>query len=85
MPIDYSKLRGVTARQIVRALRKDGFQLDKQRRGAHQQYRHPDDKRRVTVSFHSGGDTFPPKTLKTMIERQAKWTEEDLKRLGLLK
>jgi len=85
MSIDYSKLRGVTAREIVRALRRDGFELEKQRPGAHQQYRHPDDKRRVTVSFHRGGDTFAVKTLKTIVEQQAKWTAEDLKRVGLLK
>jgi len=30
-------------------------------------------------------DTFPPKTLKKMIEKQAKWTEQDLKRLKILK
>ena len=85
MSVDYSKLRNVTAREVVRALRKDGFELEKQRPGAHQQYRHPEDKRRVTVSFHSQGDTFRVKTLKSMVEQQAKWTEEDLKRLGLLK
>ena len=85
MSVDYSKLRGVTAREIVRALRKDGFELEKQRPSAHQQYRHPEDRRRVTVSFHRGGETFAVKTLKSMVEQQAKWTEEDLKRLGLLK
>lgn len=68
-----------------RALRKDGFELDKQRAGAHQQNRNPEDGRRVTVSFHRGGETFAVKTLKSMVEQQAEWTEEDLKRLGLLK
>ena len=84
MPIDYSNLRSVTAREVVRALIQDGFELDRQR-GTHQQYRHPDDRRRVTVSFHKSGDTFRVKTLKTIIEQQAKWTEDDLKRLKLLK
>ena len=84
MAIDYSKLRGVTARMFIKALNKDGFELDRQS-GSHQQYRHPVDKRRVTVSFHGAGDTFRVKTLKTMIELQAKWDEEDLRRVGLLK
>ncbi len=84
MAVDYSKLRGVTARMFIKALNKDGFELDRQK-GSHQQYRHPEDKRRVTVSFHRAGDTFKVKTLKTMIELQAKWNEEDLKRLGILK
>jgi len=38
----------------------------------------------VTVSYHRPGDSFPPKTLKRMIEDQARWTEEDLTRLDLL-
>jgi len=39
----------------------------------------------VTVSAHSLAATFPPKTLKVIIEDQAKWTESDLQRLNLLK
>lgn len=80
--IDYSKLRYLTARELISALIRDGFSLDRQS-GSHQQYRHPEG-RRVTVSFHRPGDTFRPKTLKSMIEKQAKWTEEDLRRLNLL-
>ncbi len=81
--IDYAHLRSLTARQIVNALNREGFVLDRQS-GSHQLYRHPDG-RRVTVSFHRPGDTFPPKTLKSMIEVQARWVEADLRRLGLLK
>ena len=78
----YSRLRGLTARELIVALRRDGFELRTQR-GSHQHYRHPDG-RRVTVSFHHAGETFPPKTLRTIVEAQAKWTEQDLQRLGLL-
>jgi predicted RNA binding protein YcfA (HicA-like mRNA interferase family) len=39
--------------------------------------------RSVTVTFHKSSDTFPPKTLKSMIA-QAGWTEGDLVRLKLL-
>lgn len=81
--IDYSKLRSLAARELISALIKEGFSLDRQS-GSHQQYRHPDG-RRVTVSFHRSSDTSRPKTLKSMIEKQAKWTAEDLKRLNLLK
>jgi len=56
--------------------------LDRQA-GAHQLYLHPD-RRRVTVSFHRPGETFEMKTLRTMIETQARWTDEDLKRLKLI-
>ena len=79
---DYSRLRSLTARQLTRALLRDGFSLTRQT-GSHQRYRHPDG-RRVTVPFHKGSATFLPKTLRTIIEAQARWTEHDLKRLGLL-
>jgi len=39
----------------------------------------------ITVSFHPPGQTFTFKTLKSMIELQAEWTLDDLKRLKLLK
>jgi len=83
MPIDYSKLRGLTARKLISALVHDGFYLRSQR-GSHQRYFHHDG-RKVTLTFHSQGDSFPPKALKRIIEKQAKWTEWDLKRLKFLK
>jgi predicted RNA binding protein YcfA (HicA-like mRNA interferase family) len=67
----------------VRALQRDGFTLDRQS-GAHRHYIHPDG-RRVTVSFHHAGQTFALKTLRAMIELQARWNENDLRRLALLK
>ena len=39
----------------------------------------------MTVATHGGGDSFMIKTLKSMIERQANWTADDLVRLGLLR
>jgi predicted RNA binding protein YcfA (HicA-like mRNA interferase family) len=80
--IDYSKLRSLTARKLISALIKDGFHLDRES-GSHRQYFHPD-KGRVTVSVHRPNDTFPPKTLKRIIQ-DAGWAEEDLKRLKILK
>jgi predicted RNA binding protein YcfA (HicA-like mRNA interferase family) len=80
--IDYSKLRSLTAREFCRALERDGFSFTRQR-GSHQRYAHPDG-RRVTVAFTRTGDTFAPGTLRSMIETQARWTEDDLRRLGLL-
>jgi hypothetical protein len=35
--------------------------------------------------FHGGGSTFKRKTLKSMIELQACWTDEDLKRFKLIR
>ena len=80
--IDYSRLRSLTAREVVSALIRDGFSFERQS-GSQQQYCQQDG-RRVTVSFHHPGDTFCPKTLKSMIEKQAKWTSPDLERLKLI-
>lgn len=81
--MDYTKLRSLTARDIARALRRDGFELKRQR-GSHRRYVHPDG-RRVTLSFHRSSQTFAIGTLKSILETQARWSEEDLKRLGLTK
>jgi len=74
--------RGISDRQFVRALRRDGFRLRRQR-GSHRIYRHPDG-RRVVVAYHRGNDTFPIKTLTGMMA-DAGWTESDLARLGLIR
>lgn len=81
--IDWTRLRGLTAREIIGALTRDGFVLHNQS-GAHQRYRHPDG-RRVTVSFHRPGETFAFGTLRSMVEKQARWGEGDLRRLGLVR
>lgn len=81
--IDYSQLRPLTARELVRAVLRDGFVLVHQK-GSHHRFRHPDG-RRVTIALHHPGDTFPIKTFKAIIEEQARWTAKDLQRLKLLK
>jgi len=73
--------RGVTARQLVRALEADGFVLQRVR-GSHRIYRRSDG-RRVVVSYHALGDTFPIGTLRAMLA-DAGWEDEDLRRLKLL-
>jgi predicted RNA binding protein YcfA (HicA-like mRNA interferase family) len=82
MTNDRDRLKNITARQIINALQRDGSYLRRQK-GSHQRYQHPDG-RRVTVTFHHYSDTFPPKTLRSMIQEQSRWTEEDLKRLKLI-
>jgi len=84
-PIPYHQLRSsITAGRLVRALLKDGFALRRSSRSGHRKYTHADG-RRVTVSFHGSSETFPTKTLKRIIEEQALWEAEDLRRLNLLK
>jgi predicted RNA binding protein YcfA (HicA-like mRNA interferase family) len=85
MSIDYARLHSLTAREIISALHRDGFHPRPGRKGtgSHQRFQHPDG-RRATVTFHKSSDTFPPKTLKNMFE-QAHWTEDDLRRLKLIR
>jgi predicted RNA binding protein YcfA (HicA-like mRNA interferase family) len=73
--------KNITAKEYRQALEKEGFKETK-KRGGHLVLRHPDG-RRVILAYHKSGDTFPPKTLKSMIQ-DAGWTEEDLRRLGIL-
>jgi predicted RNA binding protein YcfA (HicA-like mRNA interferase family) len=81
--IEWRRLRNLTAREIVNALARDGFVFHNQR-GSHQRYRHPDG-RRVTVTFHRANDTFPIGTLRSIIETQARWTEDDVRRILLIR
>ncbi len=74
-------LRGLTTQALIHALEADGFQWTRSA-GSHRIYRHPDG-RRVVVAYHRPGATFPPKTLASML-RGTRWTEDDLRRLGLL-
>jgi len=76
------KIRAITAREIVGALQRDGFQLVRHK-GSHHRYTHQDG-RRVTVSFSAPSDTFLRKTLRSMVEKQARWKDEDLERLKLV-
>ena len=80
--IDYSLIRSLRARDLIRALTQDGFRFDRQR-GSHHRYHHSDG-RRVTVPFSRRGNTFETRTLRSIIETQAQWTEADLRRLELL-
>ncbi len=83
MAIDYSKLKHLTVRKLITALERDGFQ-EWRRKGATRFYAHPDG-RTVTLHVHKPGQTLRIGTLKSILEKQARWTEEDLIRLKLLK
>ena len=72
--------RSITARELVSALTRDGFTLQRVR-GSHRVYRNPDG-RRVVVAYHGLSQTFPIGTLRAMVA-DVGWSDEDLKRLGL--
>ena len=84
MPINYQRIRNITALEIESALFRDGF-VPARRGGGHRQYRHDATNRNVTLAWHGRGQTLSLGTLRRIIERQAQWTEADLIRLGLIR
>ena len=75
------QLKNKTPKDLMLALEKDGAMLDTTR-GAVQVYRYPDG-RRVTIHYHPH-KTYGIKLIEGLIS-DIGWTEEDLKRLKLIK
>ena len=82
MPDVIDQLKNVPARKWIASLESEGFKLRKGR-GSHHIYQHPDG-RRVLIVYHKLSDTFGPKTIKAIL-RDTQLTEEDLKRLKLIR
>jgi predicted RNA binding protein YcfA (HicA-like mRNA interferase family) len=74
-------LRNVSVRRIIRALEREGFQFT-ERQGSQRVYRHPD-RRRVVIHYHRPSETLPPYVIRSPLI-STRWTEADLRRLGLL-
>lgn len=77
------KLMNISAIDLVRALKKDGFIL-KQQHGSHRIYFNPSNKRQVIVPYHHSGESIRKGTLSKLIN-DAGWTDDDLIRLKLMK
>jgi len=75
------KLKNTSVRELIRALKQDGFQY-KRRKGSQRVYRRPDG-RRVVLHYHHAKDTLPPGTLQSFLNG-TKWNEDDVRRLGLI-
>ena len=81
----WRQIKNIRHRELVRALEKDGWERDI-KRGARLIYvkLFPNGKvRRVSIHYHPT-KTFPPGTLKSMLE-DIGWTDEDLIDLRLIK
>lgn len=76
------RLHNVPVRKLIRALERDGFTY-RRAKGSQRVYRHPDG-RRVVIHYHHGGDTLPIGTLKQILAA-TRWSEENFRRLGLIK
>lgn len=76
-------LRNTPVRDLIRALEREGFSLDRAGATGARIYRHPDG-RRAVIHYHHGGDTLTRKTLRSVL-RAVGWNEDDLRRLDLVK
>ena len=47
------RLAGFKYKDVARKLRKLGFEFIRQAAGSHEIWRHPDSRRKVTISFHA--------------------------------
>lgn len=78
----WDQLKNKTAKQLMNALEKDGW-VRQVKRGAIQSFLNPENKKVVTIHYHPK-KTYGAKLLKDLIS-QIGWTEEDLKRLKLIR
>jgi len=78
----WKQLKNKTADDLITALLRDGFVLDEKIR-TERIYRHPDH-RKVSIHYHKGSQTYGAGLLKALLE-DTEWSEEDMRRLKLLK
>jgi predicted RNA binding protein YcfA (HicA-like mRNA interferase family) len=70
------RLAGFTYRQIIRKLRRLGFEFDRHARGSHEIWRNPTTRCRTTIPNHSGD--MPEGTLSAILKQADVTTEEFL-------
>lgn len=75
-------LRNTPVRVLIKALERDGFSIKRKTRSSSRIYSHPDG-RLTVIHCHHSNDTLTRKTLESVLS-VTRWTERDLKRLGLL-
>jgi predicted RNA binding protein YcfA (HicA-like mRNA interferase family) len=76
-------LRNTPVRELVSALRRDGFVLERETRTGGRIYSHPNG-RLTVVHYHHGSDTLTRRTLRSVLEA-TRWTLEDIRRLRLVR
>ncbi|MBN2014398.1 MAG: type II toxin-antitoxin system HicA family toxin [Candidatus Altiarchaeota archaeon] len=72
-----TRLRSMKPEQVIKKLKKAGFQFDRQAKGSHEIWYNPITKRRTTVPNHPGVD-LPKGTLKAIIRQTGLTLEEFL-------
>lgn len=81
-PSVWSQLKNKTCEELIKALEKDGWKKD-ETQGAILAYRNKDGSARVTIHYHPG-KTYGAGLLKGLL-RDIGWTEDDMRRLKLIK
>ena len=84
MPINYQRIRNVTAGEPESALFRDGFTRVRIS-GSHRHYRNNRTWRKAMLAWHGRGQTLSLATLRRFIEWQAGRTDADLIRLRLMR
>jgi len=69
------KLPALTSTELIRKLRRAGFEFDRQAKGSHEIWLHPQTRRRVVVPNHPGA-TIPKGTLRAIIRQSGLTVEE---------
>ena len=67
----------LTARDVIKRLKKAGFVFDRQAKGSHEIWYNPATKRRITIPNHPGAD-IPKGTLKAIIKEAGLTVQEFL-------
>lgn len=70
-----TKLPSLTARDVIKKLRKAGFEFDRQAKGSHEIWYNSSTKRRTTIPNHPGVD-LPKGTLRAIIKQTGLTVEE---------
>ena len=78
----WKQIRNKSVDILISALIKDGFVSDEKVK-TERIYRHPDG-RRVSIHYHKGSTTYKPGLLKSLL-KDVGWTENDMRRLKLIK
>ena len=69
------RLPRVTAREVQRAIERDGW-VSAGGKGGHRQFTHPTKRGRVTIPTHGGGAILPPGTIKSIIAQAGLTVDE---------
>jgi len=72
-----TRLPSLTARDVIKRLKKAGFVFDRQAKGSHEIWYNPATKRRITIPNHPGAD-IPKGTLKAIIKEAGLTVQEFL-------